>query len=110
ALDPVVVELREWSRVADDLRVERNRLSNRVRELLWRYYPQFLELTDDIAAGWFLDLWRLIPTLDKAMRVREATVDRLLKRHRIRRLTGAEVLERLKALAIPAAAGTVNAA
>jgi hypothetical protein len=44
------------------------------------------------------------------MRVREATVDRLLKRHRIRRLTAAGVLERLKAPAIPAAAGTVNAA
>jgi transposase len=109
-IDPTVVELREWSRIADDLRAERNRLGNRVRELLWRYYPQFLELTDDIAAGWFLDLWRLIPTPDKAMRVREATVDRLLKRHRIRRLTAAGVLERLKAPAIPAAAGTVNAA
>ena len=72
-IDPTVVELREWSRIGDDLRAERNRLGNRVRELLWRYYPQFLELTDDIAAGWFLDLWRLIPTPDKAMRVREAT-------------------------------------
>ncbi len=109
-IDPTVVELREWSRIADDLRAERNRLGNRVRELLWRYYPQFLELTDDIAAGWFLDLWRLIPTPDKAMRVREATVDRLLKRHRIRRLTAAGVLERLKAPAVPTAAGTMNAA
>ncbi len=50
-IDPTVVELREWSRIADDLRAERNRLGNRVRELLWRYYPQFLELTDDIAAA-----------------------------------------------------------
>ena len=43
-LDPTVVELREWSRMADDLTAERNRLANRVREQLWRYYPQFLEL------------------------------------------------------------------
>jgi len=109
-LDPVVVELREWSRIADDLRVERNRLSNRVRELLWRYYPQFLELSDDFAADWFLDLWRLLPTPDKAKRVRETTVERLLKRHRIRRITAAEALERLKAPSIPVAAGTVSAA
>jgi len=109
-LDPVVVELREWSRVADDLRVERNRLSNRVRELLWRYYPQFLELSDDVGADWFLDLWRLIPTPDKAKRVREATVERLLKRHRVRRITAAEALERLKAPSISVAAGTVSAA
>lgn len=108
-LDPVVVELREWSRIADELRVERTRLSNQVRELLWRYYPQFLKLCDDVAADWVLDLWRLVPTPDKARRVREATVERLLKRHRIRRITAAAALERLRAPAISVAAGTVNA-
>ena len=56
-LDPVIVELREWARIGDDLRHDRNRLGNRVRELLWRYYPQMLELADDVAAPWFLDLW-----------------------------------------------------
>jgi transposase len=30
--DPVVIELREWSRMAEDLSQERNRLANRVRE------------------------------------------------------------------------------
>ena len=33
-LDPVIVELREWARIGDDLRHDRNRLGNRVRELL----------------------------------------------------------------------------
>ncbi|MEK8125698.1 transposase [Methylocystis sp. IM4] len=93
-LDPV---LREWPRVAGDLRVERNRLSNRVRELLWRYYPQFLELSDDVTADWMLELWRLAPTPVKAKRVREASVEGLVKRYRLRRITAAEVLERLKA-------------
>jgi hypothetical protein len=60
--DPVVIELREWSRMAEDLSQERNRLANRVREQLWRYYPQALELGDDLAAAWFLDLWALAPT------------------------------------------------
>jgi len=109
-LDAVVVELREGSRMAEDLKQERNRLGNRVRELLWRFYPQMLALTDDVAAPWFLDLWRLIPTPEKAARVREATVDRLLKRHRIRRLSAADVLERLRTPAIPLAPGTVSAA
>jgi transposase len=49
-LDPVVVELREWSRMADDLRDERNRLGNRVREQLWRYYPQILDLVASMPA------------------------------------------------------------
>src|SRR4051812_49937129 len=69
-----------------------------------------LALTDDVAAPWFLDLWRLIPTPEKAARVREATVDRLLKRHRIRRLSAADVLERLRTPAILLAPGTVSAA
>jgi len=36
--------------MAEDLSQERNRLANRVREQLWRYYPQALELGDDLAA------------------------------------------------------------
>lgn len=109
-LDPILVELREWSRIAEELRHDRNRLSSRVRELLWRYYPQLLELTDDVAAPWFLDLWRLVPTPDKAARVRETTVAKLLKRHRIRRITAGRALEKLRAVAIPVAPGTINAA
>lgn len=109
-LDPLVVELREWSRIADDLRHDRNRLGNRVRELLWRYYPQLLELADDVAAPWFLELWALVPTPDKAARVREATLARLLKQHRIRRFTAAQALERLRATPIAVAPGTVSAA
>jgi len=109
-LDPILVELREWSRIAEELRHDRNRLSSRVRELLWRYYPQLLELTDDVAAPWFLDLWRLVPTPDKAARVRETTVAKLLKRHRIRRITAGQALEKLRAVAIPVAPGTINAA
>jgi transposase len=109
-LDPVVVELREWSRIAEDLGAERNRLGNRVREQLWRYYPQMLELTDDVAADWFLDLWRLVPVPDKAIRIREKTLERLLKQHRIRRLDAAQILERLRAPPIPVAPGTIAAA
>ena len=34
--EPVIVKLREWSRMADDLQQERNRLASRMREQLWR--------------------------------------------------------------------------
>ena len=55
--DPAVIELREWSRLAEELQQERVRLGNRVRQQLWRYYPQLLELSDDVAAEWVLALW-----------------------------------------------------
>jgi hypothetical protein len=50
AADPIIVELREWSRIAEDLG-ERNRLVNRLREQLWRYFPALLELEEATAFG-----------------------------------------------------------
>ncbi|WP_303758602.1 IS110 family transposase [Sphingobium yanoikuyae] len=81
-----------------------------MRELLWRYYPQLLELTEDVGAPWFLALWRLVPTPAKAKRIREATIAKLLKRYRIRRITAGQILEKLQVTAIPVAPGTINAA
>ncbi len=109
-VDPVVIELREWSRITEDLTQERTRLANRVREQLWRYYPQMLDITDDVAHPWLLKLWALAPTPDKARRVRQATVASLLKRHRIRRIDAASVLDRLRVSSVVVAAGTTEAA
>ena len=41
--DPHILELREWSRLAEELQRERVRLGNRLHHQLWRYYPQMLE-------------------------------------------------------------------
>lgn len=58
AMDPVVIELREWSRIAEDLGAERIRLTNRMREQLWRYFPAVLELDSDLGSEWLL-VWRV---------------------------------------------------
>lgn len=110
ATNPVVVELREWSRIAEDLGAERNRLTNRMREQLWRYFPAMLELEDDLGAEWFLDLWQTAPRPDKATRLREATLSRLLKRHRIRRFQASHVMDVLRQPPVQVAAGTREAA
>ncbi|MBV8103510.1 MAG: IS110 family transposase [Hyphomicrobiales bacterium] len=110
AADPIIVELREWSRIAEDLGVERNRLVNRLRERLWRYFPALLELEDDLGAEWLLELWEAAPTPDTASRLREATIAKLLKRHRIRRFDAAFVVNTLRRPPVRVAAGTVEAA
>src|SRR5215210_6857107 len=108
--DPAVIAPREWSRLAEELQQERVRLANRIRQQLWRYYPQLLEVSDDVTAEWVLDLWTLAPTPAKAARLREATLARLLQRHRIRRIDAERVLGILRQPAITVAAGVTEAA
>jgi hypothetical protein len=108
--DPVVIELREWSRMADELQQERTRLANRVRQQLWRYYPQATELTDDVADDWFLALWQQVPTPTTAAKVSEKTITRILKHHRIRRVDATTVLLTLRKTPLFVAPGTTEAA
>ena len=108
--DPLVIELREWSRIHAELTQERNRLANRVRDQLWRYYPQARELSDDLVADWFLDLWQQAPTPAQAARTSEKTIARILKQHRIRRLDASTVLRVLRQPALTVAPGTTEAA
>jgi transposase len=108
--DPLLIELREWSRIADELKIEQNRLSNRLREQLWRYFPAMLEFADDLGAEWFLALWESVPTPERARRVHESSIAKLLKRHRIRRFQAADILARLRQPPIKVAAGSLEAA
>ena len=105
-----MVELREWSRLTEELQQERVRLGHRIRQQLWRYYPQLLEVADDVTAEWVLALWAMAPTPAKAARLREATVAKLLSQHRIRRVDARTALAILRQPAIRVAAGVTEAA
>ena len=107
---PQIVELREWSRIAGGLTGDRTRLANRARQQLWRYYPQLLKVESDLTKAWVRELWSLAPTPAKAQRVRAATVAKLLKRHRVRRIDGETALRILREPAVCVAPGTTEAA
>lgn len=108
--DPALIELREWSRMAEELQQERVRLTNRIGSRLWRYYPQAIAITDDLGADWFLTLWALAPTPAKAARLSEKRIAAVLKAHRIRRISAAEVLQQLRQQPLSVAPGTTEAA
>jgi transposase len=108
--DPLVIELREFSRMHDELKQEQTRLTNRMRDQLWRYYPQMGAFGEDFTHDWFLDLWEVVPTPAKAARVREHVIARVLKNNRIRRFDAAGVLAILRQPPIMVAAGTIEAA
>ena len=105
-----LVELRELNRIEIGLTENRVRLTNQIRQALWRYYPQFIELDADLSKTWLAELWAKAPTPGQARRLRKQTVENLLKQHRIRRMNAHQVLQILKTPGFPVADGTVQAA
>jgi transposase len=108
--DPLVIQLRELSRMDEDLGHERNRLVNRLREQLHRFYAQALKLCPSADEPWLWALLELASSPSVARRLRVQRVERLLREHRIRRLSAHEVVVALRAPALHVAPGVVEAA
>jgi transposase len=107
---PLILELRELSRLEDELRQEFGRLTNRLREQLHRYFPQLLQLVPAADESWLWALLERAPTPSTAQHVPRAVVRTILTRHRIRRFDADAVRTILREPALPVAPGTVQAA
>lgn len=108
--DPLVIELRELSRVDEDLKQEKARLSNRLREQVYRFFPQMLRLCPAADEAWFWDLVERVPTPAHARAATAARLAQLLRRHRIRRLSARDILTQLRTPPVQVAPGTTQAA
>jgi len=108
--DPLVIQLRELSRIDEDLRREANQLTNRLREQLQRFYAQMLKLCPAADEPWLWALLELAPSPGAARRLRPKRLEKLLKEHRIRRLRAEEVGAVLQTPALHVAPGVVEAA
>jgi len=107
--EPLLVELKEWSRMSDELKKEINRQCNRLSEQLRRYYPQFLGFDADLSTEWILELWHKAPTPAKGSRLHLSTIQKLLKKHRIRRISAKSLSEKLKEAPLKVADGVEQA-
>lgn len=107
--DARVIELREYSRLLDDLETESRRLGNQLREQVARVTPTWLALSPGADEPWFWALLDAALTARGPRRLRESRVTRLLRVHRIRRLTADGVLTVLNAPQFSPAAGTAPA-
>jgi transposase len=107
---PAVIQLRELARVHGELVEELGRLTNRLREQLWRFYPQALRLCPAADEPWFWALLAAAPTPAAAQRMARSAVAALRARYRLRRLTADDILATLRAPALRVAPGTVEAA
>jgi hypothetical protein len=109
--DPLTIQLRAASRLVQDLTAARTALGHKLRDQLWHYYTQALELCrDDVALDWFLAFWLLAPTPAAAAKLRVSTLARFFQRHGVRRCSPAEAQAILRRPALTLAPGTTEAA
>lgn len=108
--DPGVIQLRELSRLHGELVEEHGRLANRLREQLWRFYPQLLALSPAADDPWLWELLAQAPTPAQGRRLTPSALRALLARHRIRRFTADAVHAALQESTLPVATGTTAAA
>jgi transposase len=106
---PLVIQLREWSRVDDDLSDDLTRLTNQLRDLVYRITPGLLALCPAADERW---LWTLLeeaatPAAQRRLSLRR--LDRLLREHRIRRFDATQLREVLQHASVDTAPGVVDA-
>jgi len=106
--DPLIIELRELSRLDDDLRQQLSRLSNRLREQLQRIRPDVLALCPAADEPWFWALLDLMLARAKPLTLK--AVSAVLKVHHIRRVTAETVHAAVQVPPLRVAPGTLQAA
>ena len=104
-----LVKMRQASRMEDELKQECRRSANRLRAALHEYHVELLALLPSADEPWFWDLVTLAPTPALGARLRPKQVEKLLREHRIRRLSAQDVIERLRRRPVPALPGVVEA-
>ena len=107
--DPRLVQLRELTRLEEDVVGEQRRLSNRLREQLHRLAPTLLALCPAADEPWLWALLERAPTPTKAARLSRGTLAALLAEHRVRRVTAEALHAALRAPGLPLAPGGLEA-
>lgn len=106
---PLIIQLREWARVDDGLREDVGRLTNQLRDVVYRSMPGVLTLCPAADEPWFWALLTAAPTPAAQRRLTPRRLERLLREHRIRRLTAGDLHHVLQQPSVYTAPGVVEA-
>ncbi len=96
--------LRDYNQLMD-MRIQ---LSNRIGDLLYEYYPQFLQVSSALTAQWVLALLKRVPNPHQAKRIRLRSVEKLLRRHRVRAKNAEQIFDILRQPALLLSAAEVE--
>lgn len=94
--DARVIELREVTRLRDDLLADEQRLANRLRETLARVDAAWLVVSPAADEPWLWALLAQVPDPTRWATLTRARIAALLRAHHIRRLTADEVRTHLQ--------------
>lgn len=106
---PLRIQLRELSRLHEDLVQEKVALGNRLGDQLRRYFPQLLTLDSVHDAPWLWALLEAAPSPSEAKKLTRAKIASILRAHRIRRHTPDFVREAITTRPLAVAQGVVEA-
>ena len=108
--DPSTIRLRELSRLDEELKNDLHRAANQLWEQLHRYFPQMLKLSSGADDPFVWKLLSEAPMPAKAGKLKVSRITQILKSHRIRRFTAAQVVTILREPSLQPAPGAAEAA
>jgi transposase len=107
--DPLVLQLRELAHVETDCKRDLSRLTNQLRDQVYRIAPPLLRLCPAADEPWFWTLVEQAPTPAEQRGLTRTQVLTVLRTHRIRRLSVDDVLAALRAPSFALAPGVTEA-
>jgi len=107
--DARVIQLREWSRIVEELQEEEQRLANRLRDQLYRVNAAWLTLNPAADDPWLWTILHDTPHPEAWATVPRRRMTSAVRAHRIRRLTADDVIAVLRQPRLHVAAGVADA-
>lgn len=107
--DPQFVQLRELSRMHDELKELNQMVANRLFQQLLRFFPQIFDIGSIYVDRWVLELLECAPTPAEAHALRLSKIRSILDKHRIRRLKAEDVQSLLRKTPLTVAPGVCAA-
>ena len=103
--EPMTIQLREFSRQDTELGEDVRRLTNRLRDHLVRTWPEILRLAPAADQPWLWAVLKRAPPPEDARRLSVRQLEQLVRTHRIRRFTAADLRAVLRTPSVALAAG-----
>ena len=107
--DPLIVELREVTRLREDLQADEQRLANRLRDQLYRVDAGWLAVSPAADDAWLWALLAQVPDPARWPRLSHRRIAAMLRAHRIRRITAEHIVDALQQPRLTVAPGVTAA-